>query len=44
MCKIGVWLELEELDIFSVLRQLTQLESRMMSIPFPAGGKQTARR
>ncbi|GBE82854.1 protein kinase subdomain-containing protein PKL/CAK/Fmp29 [Sparassis crispa] len=33
-----VWLELEEPDIVSVLRQLAQLESRMMSIPFPAGG------
>jgi len=33
-----VWLELEEPDIDSVLRQLAQLESRMMSIPFPAGG------
>ena len=33
-----VWLELEESDIVSVLRQLVQLESRMMSIPFPAGG------
>jgi aminoglycoside phosphotransferase (APT) family kinase protein len=33
-----VLLELEEPDIVSVLRQLVQLESRMMSIPFPAGG------
>jgi len=33
-----VWLELEEPDIVSILRQLAQLESRMMSIPFPAGG------
>lgn len=33
-----VWLELEEPDIVSVMRQLAQLESRMMSIPFPAGG------
>ena len=33
-----VWMELEEPDIVSVLRQLVQLESRMMSIPFPAGG------
>ena len=33
-----VWLELEEPDIVSVLRQLVQLESRMMSIPFPVGG------
>ncbi|KAH9984925.1 hypothetical protein BJV77DRAFT_1062084 [Russula vinacea] len=33
-----VWLELGESDIVSILRQLAQLESRMMSIPFPAGG------
>ena len=33
-----VWLELEEPDIVSVLRQLVQLESRLMSIPFPGGG------
>jgi serine/threonine protein kinase len=33
-----VWMELEEPDIVSVLRQLAQLESRMISIPFPAGG------
>ena len=33
-----VWLEPEEPDIVSVLCQLAQLESRMMSIPFPAGG------
>jgi hypothetical protein len=33
-----VWMELKETDIVSVLRQLVQLESRMMSIPFPAGG------
>ncbi|KAJ7076062.1 protein kinase subdomain-containing protein PKL/CAK/Fmp29 [Mycena belliarum] len=33
-----VWLELEEPDIVSVLRQIAQLESRPMSIPFPAGG------
>ena len=33
-----VWTDLEEPDIISVLRQLAQLESRMMSIPFPAGG------
>jgi hypothetical protein len=30
-----VWLEL---DIISVLLQLAQLESRIISIPFPAGG------
>lgn len=33
-----VWQELEEPQISSVLRQLVQLESRMMSIPFPVGG------
>ena len=33
-----VWLELKESDIVSILRQLAQLESQMMSIPFPAGG------
>ena len=36
-----VWLELEEPDIVSVLRQFAQLEFRMMSIPFPAGGSST---
>jgi Phosphotransferase enzyme family len=33
-----VWMGLETPDIVSVLRQLAQLESCMMSIPFPAGG------
>ncbi|KAI0760749.1 protein kinase subdomain-containing protein PKL/CAK/Fmp29 [Fomes fomentarius] len=33
-----VWLELGDADLVSVLRQLTQLESHIMSIPFPAGG------
>ncbi|KAL5523379.1 hypothetical protein ACEPAF_1646 [Sanghuangporus sanghuang] len=33
-----VWLELGEWDIVSILRQLVQLESQMMSISFPAGG------
>ncbi|KAJ6501906.1 protein kinase subdomain-containing protein PKL/CAK/Fmp29 [Mycena sanguinolenta] len=33
-----VWLDLEDREIISVLRQLTQLESKMMSISFPAGG------
>ncbi|KAJ7164870.1 protein kinase subdomain-containing protein PKL/CAK/Fmp29 [Mycena filopes] len=33
-----MWYDLEEPEIASVLRQLTQLESRMMSIAFPAGG------
>lgn len=32
------WPELGEPDIASILRQVVQLESRMMSIPFPAGG------
>jgi len=37
--KLGdVWLELGESDIVSILRQLAQLESQMMSISFPAGG------
>ncbi|TFY74058.1 hypothetical protein EWM64_g9954 [Hericium alpestre] len=33
-----VWMELEEPDIASVLRQIAQLESRMMSISFSADG------
>ncbi|KAF7794383.1 hypothetical protein EIP86_005517 [Pleurotus ostreatoroseus] len=33
-----ILLDLQKPDIDSVLRQLVQLESRMMSIPFPAGG------
>jgi hypothetical protein len=33
-----VWFDLEEQEIISVLRQLAQLESKMMSISFPAGG------
>ncbi|PIL30993.1 hypothetical protein GSI_05686 [Ganoderma sinense ZZ0214-1] len=33
-----VWMKLKEADLASVLRQIAQLESRMMSIPFPAGG------
>lgn len=33
-----VWRGLGEQEIISVLRQLTQLESKIMSIPFPAGG------
>ncbi|KAI6037062.1 protein kinase subdomain-containing protein PKL/CAK/Fmp29 [Pisolithus microcarpus] len=33
-----VWRGLGEQEIISVLRQLTQLESKMMSISFPAGG------
>jgi aminoglycoside phosphotransferase (APT) family kinase protein len=34
----NIWLDLGEQEIISVLRQLTQLESKMMSISFPAGG------
>jgi aminoglycoside phosphotransferase (APT) family kinase protein len=33
-----IWFDLEEEDIISVLYQLAKLESKMMSIPFPAGG------
>jgi hypothetical protein len=33
-----IWFELGEKDIISVLHQLTELESKMMSISFPAGG------
>ncbi|KAH7884287.1 protein kinase subdomain-containing protein PKL/CAK/Fmp29 [Phlebopus sp. FC_14] len=33
-----VWLSLGEQEVISVLRQLTQLESKMMSLSFPAGG------
>jgi len=33
-----VWLDLEEREIISVLRELAQLETKMMSIAFPAGG------
>ena len=33
-----VFTDLDGPNIASVLRQLVQLESRMMSIPFPAGG------
>ena len=32
------WLDLEEREIISVLRQLAHLELKMMSIAFPAGG------
>lgn len=34
----GVWMDLDDADIASVLRQLAQLESQIMSITFPAGG------
>ena len=33
-----VWRDLGDEEVISVLRQLTQLESRMMSQSFPAGG------
>ncbi len=33
-----VWRDLGEPEIISLLRQLAQLESKMMSIAFPAGG------
>ena len=34
----NIWLDLGEGEIISVLRQLAELESKMMSITFPAGG------
>lgn len=33
-----VWMQLKEADLASVLRQLVELETLMMSIAFPAGG------
>lgn len=33
-----VWPNLGDREVTSVVRQLTQLESQMMSLPFPAGG------
>jgi hypothetical protein len=33
-----IWPDLEDKEIISVLRQLVQLESKMMSISFPASG------
>ncbi|KAI0631483.1 kinase-like domain-containing protein [Trametes polyzona] len=37
--KLGeVWSGLKDEEVISVVRQLTQLESRMMALPFPAGG------
>lgn len=33
-----LWFELEEAEIASIMRQLAELESHMMSISFPAGG------
>lgn len=34
----NIWLGLGEREIISVLRELAQLESKMMSIAFPASG------
>ncbi|KAI1794467.1 protein kinase subdomain-containing protein PKL/CAK/Fmp29 [Ganoderma leucocontextum] len=34
----AIWYELEEKDIISISRQIAELEAKMMSIPFPAGG------
>jgi len=33
-----IWFDLGEGEIISISRQLAELESKMMSIPFPAGG------
>lgn len=33
-----IWFDLEEPQIESVVRQLVQLEAKMMSVSFPAGG------
>ena len=33
-----VWSNLDDQEVISVVRQLTQLESRMISLSFPAGG------
>lgn len=33
-----IWSDLEEKDITSISRQVVELESKMMSITFPAGG------
>ena len=33
-----VWPSLGDQEVISIVRQLTQLESKMMSLPFPAGG------
>ncbi|KAI0671129.1 kinase-like domain-containing protein [Trametes maxima] len=34
----NVWMELEGAEVASVVRQMVELEARIMSIPFPAGG------
>ena len=33
-----IWMELEGAEVASVVRQMVELEARIMSIPFPAGG------
>ena len=33
-----IWIDLNDEEIISVICQLTQLESRMISLSFPAGG------
>ncbi|KAG5645989.1 hypothetical protein DXG03_004590 [Asterophora parasitica] len=33
-----IWFDLEEREIESIMRQLVQLEAKMMSVSFPAGG------
>ena len=33
-----IWFDLEEQDIASITRKFAELESKMMSISFPAGG------
>ncbi|KAI5887013.1 kinase-like protein [Schizophyllum commune H4-8] len=33
-----IWRSLEDQDVISIIRQLTELEARMMSLSFPAGG------
>ncbi|GJJ07135.1 hypothetical protein Clacol_001335 [Clathrus columnatus] len=38
ICLSDLWFDLTEEDITSISRQLTELESKMMSITFPAGG------
>jgi hypothetical protein len=34
----NIWFDLEEGDIVSITRHFAELESKMMSIAFPAGG------
>jgi len=33
-----IWRDLSDQEVISVIRQLIQLESQMMSLSFPAGG------